>query len=88
MNLINRVFWNYLDLFVIVFIDDILVYSKNESEHMDHLKVVLQVLKENWLFSKYRKCEFVWGRWRFLVILFLVRELSLIQGNRAGEKLT
>ena len=41
MDLMNRVFQSYLDSFVIVFIDDTLVYSKNESEHMDHLKVVL-----------------------------------------------
>ena len=44
-DLINRVFGNYLDSFVIVFIDDILVYSKNESDHMGHLRVVLQPLK-------------------------------------------
>ena len=47
MDLINRVFQTYLDSFVIVFIDHILVYSKNEGEHMEHLRVVLQVLKEN-----------------------------------------
>ena len=48
-------FRSYLDSFVIAFIYNILVYSKNEGEHMDHLKVVLQVLKENNLFAKYRK---------------------------------
>ena len=47
MDLMNRVFRNYLDSFFIVFIDDILVYLKNEGEHMDHLKVVVQVIKEN-----------------------------------------
>ena len=55
IDLMNRVFWNYLALFVIVFIDDILVYSKNEGEQMYHLRVVLQVLKENQLFAKYSK---------------------------------
>ena len=45
MDLMNRVFWNYLDSFVIVFIDNILVYSKNDGDHMDHLRVVLQVLR-------------------------------------------
>ena len=45
MDLMNTVFQCYLDSFVIVFIDDILVYLKNEGEHMDHLSVVLQVLK-------------------------------------------
>ena len=47
MDLMNRVFQNYLDSFVIIFIDNILVYSKNEEEHMGHLRVVLQTLKEH-----------------------------------------
>ena len=58
MDLLNRVFWNYLDSFVIVFIDDIVVYFVNEGDHMSHLWVVLQVLKEHQLFSMFRKCEF------------------------------
>ena len=58
MDLMNRVFQSYLDSFFIVFIDDMLVYSKNEGDHMDHLRVVLQVLKEYKLFAKYSKCEF------------------------------
>ena len=44
--------------FVIVFIDDILIYSKNDGDHIEHLRVLLQVLKENHLFAKYSKCEF------------------------------
>ena len=51
-------FQSYLNSFVIVFIDDTLVYSKDEGEHMDHLRVVLQVLKESQIFAKFRKCEF------------------------------
>ena len=58
MDLINKVFRSYLDLFVIVFIDDILAYSKNEGDHMNHFRVLLKVLKEHQLFSKYSKCEF------------------------------
>ena len=58
MDLMNRVLWNYLDSFVIVFIDDIFVYSKSKDEHMVHLRVVLRVLKEHQLFVKYSKCEF------------------------------
>ena len=58
IDLMNRVFRNYLDSFVIIFIGDILVYSKSEGDHMNHLTVVLQVLKEHQLFSKYSKCEF------------------------------
>ena len=57
MDLMNRVFRIYLDLFVIVFTDDILAYSKNEEDHMCHLRVVLQTLKEHQLYSKYSKCD-------------------------------
>ncbi|KAH0661560.1 hypothetical protein KY284_026491 [Solanum tuberosum] len=58
MDLMNRVFRNYLDLFVIVFIDDILIFSKSEDDHMNHLKIVLQVLKDHQLYAKFSKCEF------------------------------
>ncbi|WMV50937.1 hypothetical protein MTR67_044322 [Solanum verrucosum] len=58
MDLMNRVFKQYLDLFVIVFIDDILIYSRNEEEHASHLRVVLQTLKDCQLFAKFNKCEF------------------------------
>ena len=51
-------FLSYLYYFIIVFIDDILVYLKNEGDHMDHSRVVFQVLKENQLFAKHSKCEF------------------------------
>ena len=61
MDLMNRVFQNYLDSFVIVFINDIFVYSKNEDDHMGHLRVVLQTLKEHQLYAKYSKFEF-WMR--------------------------
>ena len=58
MDLMNRLFQNYLDAFVIVFIDDILVYSKNEGDHMGHLRVEFQTLNEHQLYAKYSKCEF------------------------------
>ncbi|KAH0723877.1 hypothetical protein KY290_005311 [Solanum tuberosum] len=58
IDLLNRVFKQYLDLFVIVFIDDILIYSRNEEEHVTHLRVVLQTLKDRQLLSKFSKCEF------------------------------
>ena len=58
MDLMNRVFKPYLDPFVVVFIDEILVYSKNKEEHEKHLHVILQTLKEHQLFAKLNKCEF------------------------------
>ena len=58
MNLMNKIFMPYLDKFVIVFIDDILVYSKDKAEHAKHLKIVLQTLREHQLYAKFSKCEF------------------------------
>ncbi|KAA3480774.1 DNA/RNA polymerases superfamily protein [Gossypium australe] len=58
MDMMNRVFQQYLDRFVVVFIDDILVYSRTEEEHDAHLRVVLQILREKQLYAKYSKCEF------------------------------
>jgi hypothetical protein len=58
MNLMNSVFMDYLDKFVVVFIDDILIYSQSEEEHVDHLKMVLQRLREHQLYAKLSKCEF------------------------------
>ncbi|WMV50056.1 hypothetical protein MTR67_043441 [Solanum verrucosum] len=55
MDLMNRVFKQYLDLFVIAFIDDIVIYSRNEEEHANHLRVVLQILKDHKLFTKFSK---------------------------------
>jgi hypothetical protein len=58
MCLMTGVFREYLDKFVIVFLDEILVYSNSEEEHAKHLRMVLQVLREHPLHSKLRKCSF------------------------------
>jgi hypothetical protein len=58
MYLMNKVFMEYLDKFMVVFIDDILIFSKNEEEHDEHLCLVLQKLRENQLYAKLNKCEF------------------------------
>ncbi|KAL0544185.1 hypothetical protein IC582_019298 [Cucumis melo] len=58
MDLMNRVFREFLDTFVIVFIDDILIYFKTEAEHEEHLRMVLQTLRDNKLYAKFSKCEF------------------------------
>ena len=57
MDVMNRVFRPYLDQFMVVFIDDILVYSKNEEEHEQHLRIVLQTLREKHLYVKLSKCD-------------------------------
>ena len=54
----NKVFMEYLDKFVVVFIDNILVFSKNENEQEEHLRLVLQKLRENQLYAKLGKCDF------------------------------
>ncbi|XP_073024371.1 uncharacterized protein [Primulina eburnea] len=58
MDLMNRVFKPFLDQFIVVFIDDILVYSPDEASHEEHLHLALQILRENKLYAKFSKCEF------------------------------
>ena len=58
MDLMNRVFQLFLDQFVVVFVDDILIYSQSEVEHEDHLRIVLQLLRDHQLYVKFSKCEF------------------------------
>ncbi|XP_060962725.1 uncharacterized mitochondrial protein AtMg00860-like [Cannabis sativa] len=57
MDLMNRVFKEYLDKFVVVFIDDILIYSRTMEEHEEHLRLTLSRLKEHQLYAKFKKCE-------------------------------
>ncbi|GJT69121.1 putative reverse transcriptase domain-containing protein [Tanacetum coccineum] len=66
MDLMNRVCKPYLDKFVIVFIDDILIYSKNKKEHEEHLKLILELLKKEELYAKFSKCEFWIPKVQFL----------------------
>ena len=66
MEYMNRIFHPCLDRFVVVFIDDILEYSKSEEEHVEHLRIVLHTLKEKKLFAKLSKCEFWLRKMSFL----------------------
>ena len=70
MDLMNRVFHPHLDYFVIVFIDDILVYLRSELEHERHLSLVLQTLRRHQLYAKFNKCEFWLSRVGFLRHVF------------------
>ena len=58
INLMNKVFMEELDKFVVVFIDDILIYSKSAEEHEQHLRIVLEKLRAHELYAKFSKCEF------------------------------
>ena len=66
MDLMHRVFQPYLDQFVVVFMDDILIYSQSEWKHEDHLRIVLQLLRDHQLYAKFSKCEFWLTVVRFL----------------------
>ena len=58
MAMMNKVFMEYLDKFVVVFIDDILIYSKDEAKHERHLRLIMEKLREHKLYAKFSKCEF------------------------------
>ena len=66
MCLMNNVMHKYLDKFMVVFIDDILIYSKSKEEHEEHLKIVLQELGEHQLFAKFSKCDFFKDKIQYL----------------------
>ena len=66
MYLMNSVFLLEVDKFVVLFIDDILIYSKNNEEHAQHLRIVLTQLREHKLYAKFSKCEFWLDRVQFL----------------------
>nr|CAE03957.2 OSJNBb0085H11.6 [Oryza sativa Japonica Group] len=66
MNLMNKVYMEYLDKFVVVFIDDILIYSKTKEEHEEHLRLALEKLREHQLYAKFSKCKFWLPEVKFL----------------------
>ena len=76
MDLMNWVFYPYLDQFVVVFIDDILVYSKDAQEHEQHLRIVLQIQREKRLFAKLSKCDF------WLKEVSFLGHIVFVEGNR------
>ena len=66
MDLMHRIFQPYLDQFVVVFVDDIFIYSQSEWDHEYHLRIVLQLLRDHQLYGKFSKCEFWLTKVRFL----------------------
>ncbi|GKA67764.1 putative reverse transcriptase domain-containing protein [Tanacetum coccineum] len=79
MDLMNRIFHEYLDKFVIVFIDDILVYSKSEEEHEQHLRIVLEILRQKKLYAKFSKLRVGYSKSRFL------GSVCIADGNHYGS---
>ena len=77
MDLMNRIFQPYLDRFVIVFIDDILIYSGSKEDHEEHLRVILQILRENQLYAKFSKCQFWLDSVTFLGHVILAEGVSV-----------
>ena len=81
MYLMNSVFMPELDKFVVVFIDDILIYSKSEEEHTEHLRIVLQHLRDHKLFAKFSKCEFWLDKVPFLGHVISAKGISVDPGK-------
>ena len=77
MDLMHRVFQPYLDRFIVVFVDDILIYSQSEEEHEDYLRVVLQILRDCQLYVKFSKCKFWLTEVRFLGHVVLASVVSI-----------
>ncbi|KAL8133961.1 hypothetical protein AgCh_009146 [Apium graveolens] len=77
MDLMNRVFNKYLDKFVTVFIDDILIYSKTEAEHAKHLRIALEILRKKGLHVKFSKCEFFLREVQFLGHVISIEEIKV-----------
>jgi len=77
MDYMNRIFRPWLDKFVVVFIEDILIYSKTRGEHADHLKVVLKILRDHQLYGKLSKCEFWLEEVQFLGHVISVKGIAV-----------
>ena len=77
MDLMHRVSQPYLDQFVVVFVDDILIYSQSEEKHEDHLRIILQALKDHQLYAKFSKCEFWLTEVKFLGHVMLASGVSV-----------
>jgi hypothetical protein len=86
MYLMNSVLMSELDKFVVVFIDDILIYFKNEEEHAHHLHVILQRLRDHQLYTKFRKCAFWLNEVPFLGHIIPVEGIA-VDPNKVQEVL-
>ena len=85
--LMNTVLSNYLDKFVVFFIDDILIYSKTKEEHDEHLRIILQVLREHKLYAKLSKCEFFKDKIQYLGHVISKEGISVDPDNQPSKLL-
>lgn len=74
MDLTNKVFRQFLDQFAIVFIDDILLYSRNKEQYEEQLKILLEIIKNKKLYVKFKKCEFLLDRIGFMSYVYSARD--------------
>jgi hypothetical protein len=81
MYLMNKVFMEYLDKFIVVFIDDILIFSKTMEEHEEHLRLVLEKLRSNQLYAKFSRCEFWLTEVAFLGHVISAGEVTVDPGK-------
>ena len=81
MYLMNSIFFEELDVFVVIFIDDILIFSKAEEEHAEHIRIVLQKLRDHRLYAKFSKCEFWLKEMAFLGHILSENGVSWIQAR-------
>lgn len=77
MDLMNRVFEEYLDKFIIIFIDDIVIYSKTQKQYEQHLRIALQTLKEHHFYAKFSKYEFWLDQIHFLGHVVSKKEVAI-----------
>lgn len=85
LDLMNRILCHYLDLFVVVFIDDILVYSRDLDEHVEHLYLVLRTLQKHNLYAKVNKCELWLSKFKFGSVI--TQDDIVVNPNKVGAEL-
>ena len=86
MDLMHRIFQPYLDQFVVVFVDDFLIYSQSEWEHVYHLKIILQLLRDHQMYAKFSKCELWLTKVRFLGHMVSTPGVSVGDGPNHRER--
>ena len=77
MNLMNRVFWSHLDRFIVVFINNILIFSRTQEEHVEHLRIALQILRDHGIYAKKEKCDFLMMEIKFVGLIVSQGDIAM-----------